>query len=75
MLDTELDNLLKQSWSEEEMQQLQKLADCLKYYKKLMTKTLKTDLVIALEICNRLKIELEELRKKQSACVCSQNEM
>lgn len=75
MFESELDNLLKQSWNEEELQQLQKLVDGLKYYKKLMSKTLKTDLAIALELCNRLKIELEELRKKQSTCVCSQNEL
>ncbi|NDD83516.1 hypothetical protein EB118_17365 [bacterium] len=70
MFEEELDKLLEQEWNSEEAAHVQKLVENLKYYKKMMTKSLKADLQMALQMCIRLKMELETLRKGGCTCQC-----
>ena len=62
MFEEEMQKLLAKDWCEEEYKLINRLLENLKYYKRLMPKALKLDIISALELCNRLKIELEEMR-------------
>ncbi|NBU34018.1 hypothetical protein EB118_03610 [bacterium] len=70
MFEDSLQVLKRQTWKDEELQLICKLEESLMYYRKLMSKTLKTDLSIAFEMCIRLKIELEDLKLQLTQCRC-----
>lgn len=61
MIEEELSRLLERQWTDEERAMINRIMDGLLYYKKLIPKALKNDVVSALQLCNRLKLQLEEL--------------
>ena len=61
MIEEELSRLLERQWTDEERAMINRIMDGLLYYKKLIPKALKNDVVAALQLCNRLKLQLEEL--------------
>jgi len=65
MFEEELDKLLRKDWSDEEKTLWQRIIDGLLFYKRILPKTLKTDILLALQLCNNLKDELEEHRKSE----------
>ena len=67
MFEQQLDILLQQEWSEDEHKLISRLMDNVTYYKKLIPKSLKQDIMNALQMCNVLKTELDLYRKK---CIC-----
>lgn len=67
MFEEELNLLLEKEWSKEEREMMTKLLKNLTYYKKLIPKSLKQDIAIALQMCNTLKTELETFRTQ---CTC-----
>lgn len=67
MFDKELDAFLENNWSEEEKYFIKRLTDNLVFYKKLIPKNLKQDILNALQLCNKLKLELDTYRTK---CDC-----
>jgi hypothetical protein len=64
MFEEEMKVLLDKDWEEDEYKLISRLMENLVYYKRLMPKTLKSDIIEALELCNKLKVELDVLRKK-----------
>ena len=62
MLDTDFDELLKKKWSENEYNMILRLKNNLKFYKKILPKTLKNDISFALKLCIQTKDELEKLK-------------
>jgi hypothetical protein len=72
MFEQELDNLLQKNWSDEERRLISLLMDNVIYYKKLIPKSLKQDIMNALQMCNVLKTELEIYRAKCN-CLESKN--
>lgn len=67
MFEKELELLLEKNWSEEEIAMINRLLETLQYYKKLIPKSLKQEIVAALQMCNVLKTELDTFREK---CKC-----
>jgi hypothetical protein len=67
MFETELDNLLQKEWSDEERAMITRLMENVTYYKKLIPKSLKQDIMNALQMCNVLKDELQYYRE---ICKC-----
>lgn len=59
MIEDEFTRLLEKDWSEEERQMIQRIKEGLLYYKKLLPKSLKADVIAALQLCNNLKHQLE----------------
>lgn len=59
MYEEELKSLLNRKWSDEEKSVMIKLTDNLMYYKKLVPKSLKHEIFVALQLCNKLKTEFE----------------
>jgi hypothetical protein len=72
MFEQELDNLLQKNWSDEERRLISLLMENIIYYKKLIPKSLKQDIMNALQMCNVLKTELEIYRAKCN-CLASKN--
>jgi len=72
MFEQELDNLLQKNWSDEERRLISLLMENVIYYKKLIPKSLKQDIMNALQMCNVLKTELEIYRAKCN-CLESKN--
>jgi len=66
MIEEELSRLLERQWTDEERSMIKRIMDGLLYYKKLIPKALKNDVVSALQLCNRLKSQLEELLNSQA---------
>ena len=64
MFEQELENLLQKKWTDEERILISRLMENVTYYKKLIPKSLKQDIVNALQMCNVLKTELEIYREK-----------
>ena len=64
MIEEHFNKLLEKDWENEEKEMIQRIMEGLLYYKKILPKTLKTDVVCAIGLCNRLKDEVEELKKK-----------
>lgn len=62
MIEDEVKKLLEKEWSEEERKIIQKTTDGLFYYRKLLPSSLKADVIAALQLCNKLKDELEILK-------------
>jgi hypothetical protein len=63
-MEEEFKKLLEMNWEESERDMIKRIMDGLLYYKKLLPRTLKNDVAAALELCNKLKDELEALREK-----------
>lgn len=72
MFEKELQLLLEKKWTEEEVTMINRLLETLQYYKKLIPKSLKQEIVVALQMCNTLKTELDTFREK---CNCLQKEL
>ena len=72
MFEKELELLLEKNWTEEEITMINKLLETLQYYKKLIPKSLKQEIVVALQMCNTLKTELDTFREK---CKCIHKEL
>ncbi|NBP02798.1 MAG: hypothetical protein EBU90_22310 [Proteobacteria bacterium] len=66
MIEEELARLLERQWTDEERAMINRIMDGLLYYKKLIPKALKNDVVAALQLCNRLKLQLEDLIQSRS---------
>jgi hypothetical protein len=65
MLEEEFEKLLNKKWDTEEEQQLiKRIMEGILYYKRFLPKTLKDDVILSLQLCNKLKSELEELKNK-----------
>lgn len=64
MIEEEFKKLLDKDWSEEERQMIQRIMEGLLYYRKILPKSLKADVVSALQLCNKLKHQLEVLVNK-----------
>jgi hypothetical protein len=61
IIEEELKKLMDKEWEEDEKQVLQKLVDGFLYYKKLIPKSFKMEVIAALQICNKLKDKLDIL--------------
>lgn len=72
MFEKELQLLLEKNWTEEELTMINKLLETLQYYKKIIPKSLKQEIVSALQMCNTLKTELDTFREK---CKCIHKEL
>lgn len=72
MFEKELELLLEKNWTEEEITMINRLLETLQYYKKLIPKSLKQEIVAALQMCNTLKTELDTFREK---CKCIHKEL
>jgi hypothetical protein len=59
MFEEELESLLEKKWDQDQKDLIKRLCDNVIYYKKLLPKSLKQDVLSALEMCNILKTELE----------------
>jgi hypothetical protein len=66
MIEEELKKLTEKPWTEEERAIIQKLVDGFLYYRKLIPKSFKTDMISALQMCNSLKDKLDILVEKQA---------
>lgn len=64
MLEEEIDLLLAKDWGHEEKAVIAKMLKAVLYYKRMIPKSLKEDILATLKLCNRLKAELEDLRAK-----------
>lgn len=65
--------LLDKSWSEEEKILIKKMIDNLSFYKSLIPKALKSDIIAIFELANKIKDEYDIL-KATDACICKQKE-
>jgi hypothetical protein len=61
MIEEEFKKLLSKEWEQQERGILEKVMDGIVYYRKLMPKALKNDVLIAIQMCNRLKDQLDTL--------------
>jgi hypothetical protein len=59
MIEEEFKLLLDKSWTDEEREMIKRIMDSLLYYKKLLPKSLKNDIIAALQLCNNLKHKIE----------------
>jgi hypothetical protein len=59
MIEDEFKLLLEKEWSEDERVMIQRIMEGLLYYKKLLPKGLKADVINALQLCNKLKDQLD----------------
>lgn len=64
MLEEQFKELMSKNWTEEDKALIERVTSSLMYYKKLIPKTLKADIVLALQLCNSLKDKMEELERK-----------
>jgi hypothetical protein len=64
MLEEQFKELMSKNWTEEDKALIDRVTSSLLYYKKLIPKTLKADIVLALQLCNNLKDKMEELERK-----------
>lgn len=64
MIEEHFESLLQREWGNKEKEMIQRIQDGILYYKKLLPKTLKADVIAALQLCNNLKCELELLQKR-----------
>lgn len=62
MFEEELDKLMNKEWSEDEKEILDKTIAGLMYFKKIIPKSLKENIMKTLEICNRLKDKLDSCK-------------
>lgn len=62
MIDEKFKILLEQNWTQEEEELIKKIMSGVKYYSKLLPRNFKKDIIDALDLCYKLKIELESLR-------------
>jgi hypothetical protein len=69
MYEDELKVLLNRDWSVEERTILLGLINNLTYYKKLVPKSLKTEILTALQMCNKLKTQFDEFQLMK-VCEC-----
>jgi hypothetical protein len=67
MFDKELEEFIQNNWTDEEKYFIKRLTENLVFYKKLIPKNLKQDILNALQLCNKLKLELDTYRTK---CEC-----
>ena len=67
MFEQELESLLEKKWDQDQKDLIKRLTDNVIYYKKLLPKSLKQDVLLALEMCNILKTELE-IYKQYCSC-------
>jgi hypothetical protein len=63
MIEEEFDKLLEKEWIQEEKELIEKIKAGLLYYKRLIPKSLTNDVVAALQLCNKLKDQLQELKQ------------
>jgi hypothetical protein len=70
MIEEELRKLTDKTWADEEKVIIQKLIDGFMYYRKLIPRSFKTDIVLALQMCNSLKDKLDNLIEKEKAKQC-----
>lgn len=63
MIKEEFEKLLLLEWNDEEREMINRIMEGILYYKKLLPKTLKNDVISALQLCNTLKVKLENLEK------------
>jgi hypothetical protein len=61
MIEEEIKKLLEKEWSPEERGMIQRIMDGLLYYRKLIPRSLKADVIAALQLCNQLKHQLDML--------------
>jgi hypothetical protein len=63
MIDEKFKILLEQNWTPEEEDLIKKIMSGVKYYTKILPKNLKKDIADALDLCNKLKTELESFKQ------------
>jgi hypothetical protein len=71
MFEKQLESLLEKKWDNDQRDLIKRLLDNLMYYKKLLPKSLKQDIFLALEMCNTLKTELE-IYRELCKCACQE---
>ena len=64
MIEEEFSKLLEKNWSHEEKLLITSIMDGVVYYKRLIPRSLKNDVICALQLCNNLKHQLEEMSEK-----------
>lgn len=63
--------LLEKSWSEEEKKLITKMIDNLSFYKSLIPKALKSDIISVFEMANKIKDEYDILKSGEKTCACA----
>lgn len=66
MLEEEFKKLLEKDWTNEEKELVIRIMDGLLYYKRFIPKTLKDDILMAIQLCNKLKHQLENNNDKRN---------
>lgn len=66
MIDEHFKILLENNWSNDEKNMIERIMNGLLYFKKLLPKILKDDVITALKLCNELKTENENLKKENN---------
>lgn len=66
MIDEHFKILLENNWSNDEKNMIERIMNGLLYFKKLLPKILKDDVIIALKLCNELKTENEKLKRENN---------
>jgi hypothetical protein len=61
MIEEEFSKLLDKSWSDEDRLLISNIMNGVVYYKRLIPKSLKNDVICALQLCNNLKYQLEQM--------------
>lgn len=64
MIEEEVGKLLEKTWLDEERDLIKRIMDSMLYYKRIIPKSLKKDIVDALQMCNRLKEKIDEMETK-----------
>jgi hypothetical protein len=59
----EFDQLLQREWTDEERQMIERIKEGILFYKRLIPKSLREDVIAALQLCNTLKQQLEDVVK------------
>jgi hypothetical protein len=65
MLEEEINKLLEKEWDSEERELVKKIMDGILYYKRFIPKNFKDDVLMAIQLCNKLKNELEIIKLKE----------
>jgi len=65
MIKDEFKRLLDKDWTIEQKTLITNIMQSVIYYRKLLPRSLETNIIDALKLCNTLKDELEELRREK----------
>lgn len=65
MLEEEFSKLLEKEWEEDEKELVKRIMEGLLYYKRFIPKNFKEDILSTIQLCNKLKNDLENKKEEQ----------